>query len=211
MQAVLFDLDGVLIDTETQYSLFWQNIGKLYFPQQLDFAASIKGQSLKQIFDEHFAHQAAAQNDICQRLEAFERDMAYPYFPGTRELAAQLRSKAIPTAIVTSSNQAKMERVYEEHPELPTWFDRIFTAEDSSRSKPAPDCYLHAAQALGVSPQRCLVVEDSLNGLRAGRAAGAITLGIASSLSCAELTPFANLVYEHLADIDWEAVLQRFL
>lgn len=183
MKVALFDLDGVIIDTEGQYGTFWHNIGQEFLSDQPNFSQAIKGMSLVQIYDAHFAGNEGLQTEITRRLNAFEKEMHYPYFPGVVDFLQALRAQNGVAAVVTSSNEAKMRRVYAEHPELPTLFSKIFTAEHVTRSKPAPDCYLNAAAVLGKSPSDCVVFEDSWNGLKAGRASGAKVVALATSLS----------------------------
>lgn len=81
--AALFDFDGVVMDTETQYSLFWNKIGEQYFPQIEEFGRIIKGQTLTQIYAKYFAGMEKEQQDITTRLNLFEKEMAYEYIPGS--------------------------------------------------------------------------------------------------------------------------------
>lgn len=178
--AALFDLDGVILDTESQYTEFWGAMGREYRPDVPDFVYRIKGQTLRQIFDA-WIHSPKDQKEVTRRLDEFEAQMQYPYIKGTRAYVEQLRQLGVPTAIVTSSNQPKMQSVYNSHPELPSMFDRILTSEDFTESKPSPQCYLRAAEALGVDIKDCIVFEDSFNGLRSGRASGAYVVGLATS------------------------------
>ena len=178
--AALFDLDGVILDTESQYTEFWGAMGREYRPDVPDFVYRIKGQTLRQIFDA-WIHSPEDQKEVTRRLDEFEAQMQYPYIKGTRAYVEQLRQLGVPTAIVTSSNQPKMQSVYNSHPELPSMFDRILTSEDFTESKPSPQCYLRAAEALGVNIKDCIVFEDSFNGLRSGRASGAYVVGLATS------------------------------
>lgn len=210
MQAVFFDLDGVLIDSEPQYTMFWQKMGEVYFSDQRDFAARIKGLSLHQIFDEYCSQSPAIQLQIKQHLERFEHTMSYPLFAGVREIVEQLRKENRPFAIVTSSNRAKMERVYAQHSDFHHLFHHILTSEDYTHSKPAPDGYLKAAERLQVLPSQCVVVEDSLNGLQAGKAAGCKTIGLSTSLNSAIIQPFSDLSFETFANINWKTVRALF-
>ena len=193
--AVLFDLDGVIVDTEGQYSRFWKQIGKKYLPGVPDFAPAIKGRTLTQIYDTYFPD-AADRDAITERLYAFERQMDFPYIAGAREFLEALRAKGVPTAIVTSSNCDKMACLYACHPEIKNLVTAVLTAEDARRSKPAPDCYLAAAERLGVEIGKCLVFEDSPGGLAAGRASGAFVAGVCTSLAAAEIEPLCDMYIE---------------
>lgn len=179
--AALFDFDGVVMDTETQYSLFWNEIGKQYFPQIEEFGRIIKGQTLVNIYAKYFAGMEKEQQDITARLNQFEKDMAYEYIPGVVEFMKDLRAHGVKMAIVTSSNDLKMANVYKAHPELKELVDRILTAEMFTRSKPAPDCFLLGAEVFGTVPQNCVVFEDSFHGLEAGNAAGMAVVGLCTT------------------------------
>ena len=198
--AALFDLDGVILDTESRYTLFWEEIGKEDFPSISDFAQSVKGCTLKQIFDLHYPGDAAGQQRIKQGLYELEAKMDYPYNSGALTFVAALRQAGISTAIVTSSDKAKMENVYRAHPEFRHYFDHIFTAEDTPRSKPAPDCYLTAARYFSLPPQSCVVFEDSISGLKAARASGAKVVGLATTNPRTAIAPYSDYMaddFEH--------------
>lgn len=193
MKAVLFDLDGVLIDTESQYTRFWETMGKGFMPDVPDLALRVKGQTLTHIY-EHYFPDPTIQEQISTLLVEFESQMNYNYVGGALEFVTELRDKGILTAIVTSSNREKMRQLYRSRPELPSLFSLVRTAEDAQRSKPAPDCYITAAHALGAEPQQCIVFEDSINGLRAAQGSGATVVALTTSLSHDEVAPFAHHV-----------------
>lgn len=193
--AVLFDLDGVIVDTEGQYSLFWKQIGEEYMPGMPGFALAIKGRTLTQIYDTYFPD-AADRAAITERLNAFERQMDFPYIAGAREFLEALQAQSVPTAIATSSNCDKMACLYACHPEIKNLVTAVLTAEDARRSKPAPDCYLAAAERLGADISKCIVFEDSPNGLAAGRASGAFVIGVSTSLAAAEIEPLCDMYIE---------------
>lgn len=193
--AVLFDLDGVIVDTEGQYSLFWKQIGEEYMPGMPDFALAIKGRTLTQIYDTYFPD-AADRAAITERLNAFERQMDFPYIAGAREFLEALQAQGVPTAIATSSNCDKMACLYARHPEIKNLVTTVLTAEDARRSKPAPDCYLAAAERLGADISKCIVFEDSPNGLAAGRASGAFVIGVCTSLAATEIEPLCDAYIE---------------
>ena len=197
--AVLFDLDGVIVDTEGQYSLFWKQIGEEYMPGMPDFALAIKGRTLTQIYDTYFPD-AADRAAITERLNAFERQMDFPYIAGAREFLEALQAQGVPTAIVTSSNCDKMACLYARHPEIKNLVTAVLTAEDAQRSKPAPDCYLAAAERLGADISNCIVFEDSPNGLAAGRASGAFVIGVCTSLAATEIEPLCDAYIEDFKD-----------
>ena len=179
--AALFDLDGVLVDTEGQYTQWWQEVGRHDFPDQPTFAHDIKGQTLTQICHKYYADDAEAPARLAQGLAVFEKHMHFPFVPGAMAFVDALRQAGVGVAVVTSSNHAKMACLYAAHPDFSAHFDRIFTAEDALRSKPAPDCYVTAARYFGLDPTACFVFEDSVNGLIAGRDSGATVIGVTTT------------------------------
>lgn len=199
-RAALFDLDGVLIDTEPAYSAFWRRVGAFYFPDEPNFAERLKGHTLSDIFASRFADDAAAREHVGRLLREQEATMAYPLMTGALRMVEQLRSEGLKTAVVTSSNKAKMARLYCAHPDFPLLFDAVFTAEDAQRSKPAPDCYLHAAARLGCNIEDCLVFEDSMSGLQAARSSGAFVVGLTTSHKREQIAPLCDLVVDTWAD-----------
>ena len=193
IKAALFDLDGVVFDTESQYTVFWTMMGEEYHPGIPDFAHLIKGQTLVQIYGKYFSSAGdfahvdgfesveAERAKITARLDDFEQHMKYEYIPGFETFVKDLRSHGVKCAVVTSSNIPKMLNVYKEHPEFKAYFDRVLTSEDFARSKPDPDCYLKGAACFGARPCECVGFEDSFNGLRAVRDSGAFTVGLSTT------------------------------
>ena len=179
LKAALFDLDGVVFDTEPQYSVFWGEQCQLYHPEHPGLEHEIKGSTLEQIFEIGWGGELKKEREkVIERLNAFEAQMCLNYVDGFEKFVKDLRIKGVKTAVVTSSNLQKMENVYSKHPEFKSYFDAILTSEDFAESKPSPDCYLRAAKRLGVSVDECVVFEDSINGLRSGQAAKMRVVGL---------------------------------
>lgn len=205
--AALFDLDGVLVDTEGQYTRFWQSVGEEDFPEISDFATRIKGHTLVQIYSQYYNGMLARQQSITERLSCFELDMEYPFIPGAIEFVDALRAAGFRTAVVTSSNQAKLACLLRHHPDFSSHFDRVFTAEDVLRSKPAPDCYLAAAHSLGFEASDCYVFEDSINGLRAGYDSGATVVGLTTTNTENTIKPYCRHTMADFTNITVEQLL----
>lgn len=179
--AALFDCDGVIIDTESQYTVFWDEVGRKYVPAYENFGKMIKGQTLVQIYDRYFKGMEKEQATITEELNRFENEMKYEYIPGVADFMKELRAHGVKIAVVTSSNQQKMQNVYVVHPELKELVDRILTSEDFTRSKPAPDCFLLGAKVFDTVKENCVVFEDSFHGLEAGNAAGMAVVGLSTT------------------------------
>ncbi len=178
--AALFDFDGVIMDTETQYTVFWNAQGFKYL-NEVDFGRRIKGQTLTQIYENHFSGMHEIQQEITAELNLFEKNMSYEYISGVVSFIGDLRNHGVKIAVVTSSNDEKMQNVYSAHPEFKEMVDRILTGEMFTRSKPAPDCFLLGMEIFGASPEDTYVFEDSFHGLQAGMSSGATVIGLATT------------------------------
>lgn len=198
----LFDFDGVLMDTESQYSRFWDETGRKFVNIE-GFGSIIKGQTLKQIFAKHFAGYSEEElRAIEDAINDFEKEMTYEFIPGAREFLLELKKAGIPTAIVTSSNNTKMSQVYKAHPQLHTMVDAILTSEHFTRSKPDPECFLKGMEVLGGTPGTTVVFEDSIHGLTAARAAGAYVVGLATTNSRETIEPLCDMVLDDFTDME---------
>lgn len=201
IKAALFDLDGVIIDTESQYSDFWGAIGREYCPDVLDFAERIKGTTLESIYNNWFSGLTTQIAEISHRLSVFEQQMHYDYINGVLPFIMSLRKAGIKTAIVTASNEEKMQNVFCAHPELPVLFDRILTSENYAVGKPAPDCYIEGAIGFGFQPEECVVFEDSINGLCAGKASGAYVVALTTTNTYEAVKPYADFIVKDFREL----------
>lgn len=176
----LFDFDGVVMDTEKQYTSFWNNIGEKYLGIK-NLSDEIKGQTLVQIYSMHFSGMEKEKEEITANLNAFEKEMPYELVPGVLDFMNVLKSDGVPMAIVTSSNAEKMDNVYRHYPELKSLVGHIYTSEFFTKSKPDPECFLLAMKELGGTETDTVIFEDSVNGLKAARATGAAVIGLTTS------------------------------
>lgn len=204
--AVLFDLDGVLLDSEGQYSIFWEQMDHEYPTGIQQFASFIKGFHLARILN-YFENEDVRQQVLDKLLE-FERHMNYEFFPGALEFVKELCSAGIPMAIVTSSDHKKMQALYSQYPEFPTLFDKIVTGDMVTKAKPDPDCFLMGARQLGVDIKDCIVFEDSRNGLIAGRESGALVIGISTTLDRDTVGQLSDLTLNAVEELTVERMLE---
>lgn len=207
--GALFDLDGVLIDSESQYSQFWSSMDRLYPTGVNDFAMVIKGSTLPKILNTYFPD-ATMQADIRQQLSEFENNMHLPMYGGVPELLRSLRQAGWKLAVVTSSNPAKMAVVRLHNPGFDSIFDTIITDADVTRSKPDPQGYMIAAERLGCRPDQCVVFEDSINGLKAGRRSGARVVGVATTNPRQTIAPLADMVIDLTAQATIDSLTALF-
>lgn len=199
-KAALFDLDGVLIDSETLYTGFWEKVGKTHRLPSPTFALDIKGTTLNDILTTYFAD-PQVRADIDRLLHEFENEIVYPIFPGALEFVDSLRAKGMKTVIVTSSDDKKMSFLFAQHPDFRRHFDAIVTAADVTHSKPDPEPYIVGAKKAGCAPEECVVFEDSFQGLEAGRRAGAYVIGLSTTNPSASLEGKADMIVGSLAEL----------
>lgn len=205
LKTALFDLDGTLFDTEGQYSVFWSAMGRKYHPEIPRFDHIIKGTTLKQIFERYFPD-AEVQKDLTIGLDEWEAQMKYEFMPGAIQFINDLREHGVKCAVVTSSNEQKMNSVRKQIPEFDSLFDRVLTAEMFTASKPAPDCYLLGASIFQSEIDECIVFEDAFSGLQAGMSSGIFTVGLTTCNPREAIIDKCNKVIDGFVGLDYETV-----
>ena len=206
--GVLFDLDGVLIDSESEYTKVWSEVNRRFPSHYPDLAHRIKGMTLDNIIATHYAA-AGLGDSVRATLHELEAQMSYKWLPGAKEFVEWLIAMDIPRALVTSSDNKKMEHLREEIPELEGMMTELVTADRITRSKPDPEGYILAANLLGADPKNCVVFEDSLQGVKAGRASGAYVTGIAGTLPASVIEPYCDMVVNNFEELDRDALIAK--
>lgn len=176
--GVLFDMDGVVIDSERLFTRFWmESAADLGFPMTRDQALQLRSLRREQGIEkmEAFFGPAANFDEIrAHRIELMEAHIArygVDEKPGIRELLALLKEKGIPCAI-TSSSALAVVRERLGRLGILEGFTALCSGKDVPNGKPFPDIYLAGAAAIGVAPEQCLAIEDSPTGLEAAWRAG---------------------------------------
>lgn len=176
-RAVIFDLDGVLADSEP----WWNEIDKKLLGE---YGVTYRGECHRNVlgvsyrlavefYKKVFGLSAPTEELMRRRgeiaAEFFTKRVGL--FPSTRAVLTELRQMNLRLAVATSSVGASARPFLDRH-RLTAFFDVIVTGEEIERGKPAPDIYLSAAEKLGIPADACLVIEDALSGIAAGKAAG---------------------------------------
>lgn len=176
--AVLFDFDGVLVDTEWAIYQSWKRVFEghgQHLPLEIytrcigsDFATWSPKTHLEELTGKAFDwHDLDAR-----RQEEIMKDLAHEGpMHGVPDILGKLSAGGVPSAVVSSSSHRWVDGWLEKLG-LAAQFQTTVCRGDAARIKPAPDLYLAAAQRLGTAPERCLVIEDSLNGVKSAKAAG---------------------------------------
>lgn len=189
--GVLFDLDGVVIDSESVYTELWNDIEKIYPTGIENFALKIKGFTLPEILGTYYPN-INQQKKIRQIIKDFELHMEYRPFPEAMRFIAELRANNVKCAIVTSSSMQKMENLYVQNPTFREQFDAVITSDVVTYSKPHPEPYLRGSKALDIEISDCFVFEDSLSGIQSGINAGATVIGLATTLPFSQINGKAH-------------------
>lgn len=188
--AILFDMDGVIIDTQDSVTQFWEMVAdeQAVLLTEADFQQHIYGCSLRHTFEMLFPQlDQQGRQAILDQMEVYELGLTYTAIPGAVKLLRALKGVGVPTALVTSAFPWKVNLVLRQL-ELEDVFNTRVTATDIQRGKPHPDGYLLGAQRLGFPAQRCLVFEDAVSGVQAAVAAGAACIGVRPPETASALT-----------------------
>ena len=194
IKAILFDMDGVLLDSEEYIC----RAGVMMFKEK---GYEVKPDDFLEFTgmgENRYLGGVAEKNRIPFELE---KDKARTYeiyaeivagrlepFPGVVEFIEKCRSRGLKMAVASSADPTKVEINLEEIGIPSSTFETVVTGLDIEHRKPAPDIFLKAAEKLDVDPAECLVVEDAISGVAAGKAAGARVLALTTSFSAEDLS-----------------------
>lgn len=182
LKAVIFDVDGTLLDTERIYMQAWKEAaaeqGYVMPDELLRKTRAVDAKVAAQIFEEEigngFSYQKTRPIRVRIAEEIIERESPI-LKPGVLELLSFLREKGIRLS-VASSTKTKTTKEHLQINGIADWFEVIVGGDMITKGKPNPDIFLKAAEILGEAPENCIVVEDSPAGIRAGSAAGMKTV-----------------------------------
>ena len=214
--AVIFDLDGVLVDSEVWWdeirSDFARRHGRAWTSDDQAAVMGANSAGWARIMRERLdldIPEAEIEREIVDGVVARYRADGAPGIVGAVEAVRRIAARR-PIAVASSAHRAVIDAALEATG-LTDAFGVVVSSDEVEHGKPAPDVYLEAARQLGVDPLDCLVVEDSRNGAAAGRAAG-MTVVLVPNHSVPPApgaTDFADLVLDRLADLDPEVIERR--
>ncbi|HJC51236.1 MAG TPA: HAD family phosphatase [Candidatus Anaerostipes avistercoris] len=212
LEAVIFDMDGVIVDTEPGYfkavNLFLARYGKSIDPE---FNEQFFGGSAYDMWEATKEHVGLTYLTVEECLQGMQEERekmirreGYQPIPGTIPLIRKLHEEEIPLAVASSSSRKEIEKVTE-YLDVRKYFQDIVSGIDEcEHAKPYPDVFLKAAEKLAVSPENCLVIEDSNNGALAASRAGMKVIGF-RNLACGnQALEAADYVVTNMEDVDYE-------
>jgi beta-phosphoglucomutase family hydrolase len=194
MIAVIFDMDGVLVDNahfhERAFAEYFSQFGTTLAPEMF-------GRGNDELMAELFPNESKERHhELAIGKEAYYRQIYEPHIKpvnGLLELLNELKNNSIRIAVGSSAPIENIDFVLDKL-QIRHYFDVVVVAAMVQRAKPAPDIYLKTAELLNLAPENCLVVEDALAGIAAARAAGMKVAGVATSLPKERLTDTDRII-----------------
>ena len=178
MKACIFDMDGLMFDTERVFVGAWDYAGEKMGLGKAGYMVmktlGMNTESCNQVWRDEFGEAvdlAALWNYSREYIEDYYSKYTVSVKPGLYELLTWLKRKGYQLAVASSTKKAKVEQ-HLTNTNVRTYFDAVIAGDMVEKSKPEPDIYLKAAAALGVKPEDCYALEDSRNGLLSAHAAG---------------------------------------
>lgn len=206
---IIFDCDGVLVDSESiSQSVIATYLTELGFPYTVkESETDFKGRAMTDVM--RVAEERYGKKVPEEFLEEYERRLIIDMkknlkaVPGAKEILEQLD---LPFCVASSGSHEKMKISLGITDIWPLVEGRIFSADDVGKGKPNPDLFLHTAKEMGVDPQACLVIEDSVNGVLAAKAAGMTAWGFSRETPQAELKQAgADWVFGDFRELDFNS------
>ena len=200
IEAVLFDLDGTMIDNNEFHLRSWReyikDIGKNVSEE--DYLAHINGRTNKDAVQYIYGREMSDEEAMKYALEkeAIYRRMFAPYIKpvnGLLPMLDYLNRQKLPMAIATSGIQVNIDFMFEHLP-VKQYFSAVINSSHIKNGKPDPEIYLVAASTLNVDPRRCLVFEDAVVGIKAAQSAGMKVIALTTTHSAAELSKAEKIV-----------------
>ena len=182
IRGVLFDMDGLVLDSEKLYSRFWREACRFY-GHKMSYEQSLKmralnrqlGEAMLKSFFGPDTDYVTIRAKRIELMDAFIEENGVELKPGVPELMAHLKEKGIPAAIASSSPLPRIRSHLSRHG-LDVQFAALCSGHEVEKGKPEPDIYRYAASRLGLKPEECMALEDAPSGITSAYRAGCLTV-----------------------------------
>jgi beta-phosphoglucomutase len=212
-KAVIFDMDGVVVNTEplshTANMKFYKSLG---IEVSDDVYSTFIGNSDKNIiqkivdrYDVETDKEVLLQSCLDYYCDEFDNDPNLELMPGVKDLIIDLYTNGMTILLASSSSKIKIDRVFTRF-ELYPYFSHIISGQDFEFSKPHPAIFLEAVQKSGFTAEECIVIEDSTNGIKAAIAAGVYCIGYKGEEDSVQDTSLANKVITDFKELSFERI-----
>ena len=215
LQTVIFDMDGVIVDTEPVHKhAYYQHFKLLGIDVSSEIFATFTGNSTKNVFEkikDHFGVIEDTTTLVEKKRSLFNAafDIKEDLFllEGVENLIKQLHKNGIQLILASSSSKVTISRVFNRF-NLHPFFSHIVSGEDFPQSKPNPAIFLEAVRLSNSKKENCIVIEDSTNGIKAAHAAGIFCVGYRSINSKKQDYSLANVVIDNFEELDFVTILK---
>lgn len=213
LKAVLFDMDGVIVDTEPLHrKAYFMMFDEMGISVSEELYTSFTGQSTLEIcvaLVSKFSHNETPERLVaCKRKHfkyLFENDTSLKLLPGVLDLIKNYHQNGLTLVLASSASMTNIDRIFDRF-KLNPYFVSKLSGADLKKSKPHPEIFIKAAQAAGQPPENCMVIEDSTNGIAAAKGAGIFCVGYNSLHSHDQDYSQADKVVGDFKDILFEKV-----
>ena len=214
LQTVIFDMDGVIVDTEpVHHYAYFEHFKELNIEVSAEMFATFTGNSTKNVFQkikDNFGITTDTEILVQRKRtifnEAFDTKEDLFLLEGVEDLIKKLHQKGIQMVLASSASKVTIERIFNRFNLYP-YFSHIVSGEDFPQSKPNPAIFIEAVRLSNTQKEKC-IIEDSTNGIKAAHASGVFCVGYKSANSKKQDYTLANMVIDRFEDLDIENVLR---